>query len=564
MISFKDLVYERPDLEQAFKKIRQGIQSFKDATKGDEAVKYMQAFFDEMEEIDAMHELALIRYTLNTADEFYAKEQAFFDEMSPKIQEVSHEMDEAFLLSKHRKALEKAFGTLTFQIREQRKKTFSKDVIELLTKENQLSTSYSKLTSSAQIEFDGKTLNLSMMAPYMSDQNRDVRHQAQLKVSQFYADNESKFDQIYDDMVNVRTQIAKTLGYDTFTQLAYDRLGRLDYNEKDVSVYREQIVKYVVPIAQKLYQDQKERIGVDTLYSYDIPYTFKDGPAKPKGSEKELLAAADKMYREMSPVTHDFFSFLRQRDLLDVTARQGKEGGGYCTLLPKYKLPFIFANFNGTAHDVDVLTHEAGHALQMYLSKDYIPDYRMSTMEAAEIHSMSMEFLAWPWMSLFFKEDTQKYYYQHLASAIKFLPYGALVDHFQHEVYNNPHMTKEERKHTYKRLERMYLPHVNYDDDSFLDHGTFWFKQGHIFQVPFYYIDYTLAQVVALEMWSKDRDNHEQTFETYISLCKTGGSKTFTDILKHHGLTHVFSYGAIEKIMKPVQSFLEYFETSKL
>ncbi|MGB0175325.1 MAG: M3 family oligoendopeptidase [Acholeplasmataceae bacterium] len=564
MITFKDLEYKRPDLEKEFSHIRQIIETFKNASNGEEAVKNVHQYYEAMEEIDAMFELAMVRYTLNTKDEFYQKEQTFFDEASPKIQEVSHEMNDAFLASPYRTSLIETFGALTFNKREQSKKTFSKDIMTLLTKENQLSTAYSKLTASAEIPFDGKTLNLSMMAPYMSSSDREIRHQAQLAVSQFFKDNEAQYDNMYDDMVQVRTEIAKTLGYETFTQLAYDRLGRLDYTEKEVAIYRKQIIDHVVPIAQQLYEAQRKRIGVDTLYSYDIPLTFKDGPAKPKGTEAELLQAADTMYAEMSPVTKDFFSFIRDRDLLDVTARQGKEGGGYCTLLPKFKLPFIFANFNGTAHDVDVLTHEAGHALQMYLSKDYIPDYRMPTMEAAEIHSMSMEFIAWPWMKLFFKEDTQKYYYQHLASAIKFLPYGALVDHFQHDVYNHPEMTPEQRKARYKELERKYLPHINYDDDVFLDRGTFWFKQGHIFQVPFYYIDYTLAQVVALEFWSKDRANHEQTFETYVSVCKTGGTKTFTDILTSHGLSNVFDPQAMKTIMDPVKTFLDGFDVTKL
>ena len=564
MITFKDLVYERPDLEKEFRKIRDIIETFKNASNGEEAVKSVHQYYEAMEEIDAMFELAMVRYTLNTKDEFYQKEQTFFDEASPKIQEVGHEMNDAFLASPYRESLIKTFGSLTFDKREQSKKTFSKDIMALLTKENQLSTAYSKLTASAEILFDGKTLNLSMMAPYMSSSDRDIRHQAQLAVSQFFKDNEAQYDKIYDDMVHVRTEIAKTLGYASFTQLAYDRLGRLDYAEKEIAIYRKQIIEHVVPIAQQLYGAQRKRIGVDTLYSYDVPFTFKDGPAKPKGTETELLQAADTMYAEMSPVTKDFFSFMRDRDLLDVTARQGKEGGGYCTLLPKFKLPFIFANFNGTAHDVDVLTHEAGHALQMYLSKDYIPDYRMPTMEAAEIHSMSMEFIAWPWMKLFFKEDTQKYYYQHLASAIKFLPYGALVDHFQHDVYNHPEMTPDQRKARYKELERVYLPHINYDDDAFLDRGTYWFKQGHIFQVPFYYIDYTLAQVVALEFWSKDRADHEQTFETYVSVCKTGGTKTFTDILASHGLSNVFDPHAMKKIMDPVKTFLDTFDLTNL
>ena len=556
MKTFKEYDYLRPDLNLAFTEIREMIEAFKETQDKDEAVRLVHQYYERMEKIDLMAELAMVRYTLNTQDPFYQAEQTFFDEQSPNIQQVKHEMNDAFLASKHRHALKEAFGALTFERREQNKKTFHPNVMELLTKENQLSTEYSKLNASASIEFDGKTLNLSMMAPYMSHQDRDIRHQAQRAVSKFYETHEAQYDRIYDDMVKVRHDIALKLGYPSFVELAYDRLGRLDYTQKEVETYREQIIKYVVPIAAQMYEDQKKRIGVDTLYSYDVPFTFKNGPAKPKGNEAELLHAADQMYREMSPVTDEFFSFMRSRELLDLTARKGKEGGGYCTLFPEIKVPFIFANFNGTAHDVDVLTHEAGHALQMYLSKDYLPEDRMPTMEAAEIHSMSMEFLAWPWMTLFFKEDTQKYYYQHLASAIKFLPYGALVDHFQHEVYKHPEMTPAERKQTYKQLESMYLPHINYDDDTFLSKGTFWFKQGHIFQVPFYYIDYTLAQVVALEFWAKDQIDHEKTLETYISVCKTGGTKTFTDILSSHGLSNVFEPHAMNTIFKPVQQFL--------
>ena len=562
MKTFKEFEYLRPDLTQAFTEVRAIIESFKATEDKDEAVKFVHQYYEHMEKIDLMAELAMVRYTLNTQDPFYQAEQTFFDEQSPNIQQVKHEMNDAFLASKHRLALKEAFGTLTFERREQSKKTFHPDVMGLLKKENQLSTEYSKLNASASIEFDGKTLNLSMMAPYMSHQDRNMRHQAQLAVSKFYETHEAHYDRIYDDMVKVRHEIALKLGYPSFIELAYDRLGRLDYTQQEVKTYREQIIKYVVPIATQMYEEQKSRIGVDTLYSYDVPFTFKSGPAKPKGNEAELLKAADHMYREMSPVTDEFFTFMRSRELLDLTARKGKEGGGYCTLFPHIKVPFIFANFNGTSHDVDVLTHEAGHALQMYLSKDYLPEDRMPTMEAAEIHSMSMEFLAWPWMKLFFKEDTQKYYYQHLASAIKFLPYGALVDHFQHEVYKRPTMTPEERKQTYKQLERMYLPHMNYDDDAFLSKGTYWFKQGHIFQVPFYYIDYTLAQVIALEFWAKDQVNHEKTLETYISVCKTGGTKTFTDILTSHGLSNVFEPNAINAIFKPVQQFLASMDVS--
>jgi M3 family oligoendopeptidase len=453
--------------------------------------------------------------------------------------------------------LKQLHGPLIIDKYEQQNQLFSEKIMEDLTKEGLLTTEYSKLMSSAEIHFDGKVLNLSMMTPYMSSQDRNVRKEASLAVSHFFETNESKFDHIYDELVKVRTKIARTLGFNSFIELAYGRLGRLDYNQNDVKVYRESIVKDVIPYVSELFKKQQKRIGVDSLKRYDEAFTFISGPAKPKGDEVHLLKQADIMYAEMSKTTHTFFSFLREHESLDVTSRPNKEGGGYCTILPVYNIPFIFANFNGTAGDVDVLTHEAGHALQMYLSKDLIPEYRMPTMEAAEIHSMSMEFLAWPWMPLFFKEDTEKYYVQHLESALKFLPYGALVDHFQHEVYSNPNMTPEERKETYRHLESIYLPHRDYDTDAFIKKGTFWYRQSHIFQVPFYYIDYTLAQVVALEFWAKYQNKPSETLETYLNVCRDGGSKPFKTLITSHGLTNVFNPGAIKDIMKPIKNFLD-------
>jgi M3 family oligoendopeptidase len=263
------------------------------------------------------------------------------------------------------------------------------------------------------------------------------------------------------------------------------------------------------------------------------------------------------MYQEMSPETNEWFSLMLEKELMDLESKQGKAGGGYCTSLPDYKVPFIFANFNGTSHDVDVLTHEAGHALQGYLSKDHIPPYRWPTMESAEIHSMSMEFLAWPWMEHFFQEDTAKYKFNHLASSISFLPYGVLVDEFQHEVYGNPTLTPNERKTLWRRLEKKYLPFKDYGDDAFLERGGFWFRQGHIFGVPFYYIDYTLAQVCAFQYWVKHQANPKAAMKSYLELCRLGGSKSFTGLLASADLKNPFEQGTVAKIVKPIRAYLD-------
>lgn len=252
------------------------------------------------------------------------------------------------------------------------------------------------------------------------------------------------------------------------------------------------------------------------------------------------------------------------RELLELDAKEGKSGGGYCTYFPTFESPFIFANFNGTSGDVDVLTHEAGHAFQVYSSRHQIPAYRWPTMEAAEIHSMSMEFLAWPWIHGFFKEDTDKYKFSHLASAVSFLPYGVAVDEFQHAIYEKPEMTPDERKQTWRDIEKKYLPFKDYDDDTFLEKGTFWYRQSHIFTAPFYYIDYTLAQVVAFQYWIKSQSNHSEAFNQYLALCKLGGSKSFLNLLKTAKLENPFNDGVISKTMKPLIKYLNSVDDSEL
>jgi len=563
-MTFSNLPYKRPDIDALIANAHAIETKLVQEDNSEKIIDIIKTFFKLQDDIDMMAQLANIRYSLNTSDDFYEAERNFFDEQGPNVTEAIQKVIHTILKLDQREALETHFGALFFNKYEQQIKTFHPSIKDDLVKENKLITEYSKLIASARIDFDGKTLNLSKMAPYMQSLDRNIRHQAQLAVSQFLESKEAALDDIYDQLVKVRHQIARQLGYQNFIQLGYDRLGRLDYTLKDVEVYRKQIEQDVVPYVQSLVKRQQKRLKLDSIKSYDMGIKFLSGSAKPKGNKDDLLKAASKMYQAMDPSIHQFFEFMLDHELLDLDARENKESGGYATLIPNYGYPFIFANFNGTAHDVDVLTHEAGHALQMYLSKDLIPEYRHPTLEAAEIHSMSMEFFAWPWMEDFFKEDTQKYYFQHLAGSVSFLPYGALIDHFQHEVYGHPDMSKEERKHTFHQLEKRYMPHTDYDDDTFLNKGTYWYRQIHVFSDPFYYIDYTLAQVVAFYFWHAFREDKERALKTYLSVCKVGGSLTFSDILKHHGLPLPFQENMIASLMKPLQLYLDSIDDQNL
>ena len=563
-MKFNDYKYTRPNLDElkmTIEGLLEDIASGKDVKTELAAIKKVFAVQDD---IDTMSQLVGVRHSVDTRDEFYKKEQDFFDENSPHIQQINQLFIDKLLASENREALEQELGSLIFAQAELEKKTFKPEIIPDLQSENKLSTEYSQLLAGAKIEFQGGTYNLSQMRPFTQDLNRDTRHSAQLAVSKWFADNEEQIDRIYDDMVKVRTKIAKELGYENFVQLGYDRMGRTDYNHVDVKSYRDQVYESVVPLVNELTKRKATRIKIEDPKYYDLPLSFLSGNPTPKGTREHLVNEARDMYDDMSPQTGEFWRFMMDNGLLDLDAKEGKMGGGYCTFIPQHSAPFIFANFNGTAGDVDVLTHEAGHAFQVYSSRENIPAYRWPTYEAAEIHSMSMEFLAWPWIDKFFKEDTPKYKFSHLAGAVSFLPYGVAVDEFQHGVYENPELTPDERKTLWRNIEKKYLPFKDYDDDAFLEKGGFWFKQGHIFGVPFYYIDYTLAQVCAFQYWVLSQVDHAKALEEYIELCKLGGSKSFVALMESANLKNPFKQGVVSEIITPIQAYLDSIDDSIL
>lgn len=563
-MKFSEFKYERPNLDQLKSEMESLLKDIGGDADYEVEKKAIFKFFDLSDKLFTAASLVSVRNSIDTKDPFYEEEQSFFDENLPNLQQYEHLFLQKLLKSSHRKALEAELGTLIFAKGELAQKTFSPEIIPDLQQENKLSTEYSKLLAGAKIEFDGGTYNLSQMAPFLQDKNRDTRHRAQLAVSGFFAENETQLDRIYDDMVKVRTEMAKKLGYESFVQMGYDRFGRTDYDANDVKNYRDQIYAEIVPVVTELNERKGVRLGIKDLKSYDLALSFLSGNPKPQGDRAWQVDKATKMYDAMSKETSEFFHFMLDHELLELDSKPGKQGGGYCTYLPEYRAPFIFANFNGTSHDVDVLTHEAGHAFQVYQSRDLIPEYRWPTMEAAEIHSMSMEFLAWPWIHEFFLDDTPKYKFTHLAGALSFLPYGVLVDEFQHHIYEKPELTPEERKTLWRQLEKKYLPFKDYDDDQFLEKGTFWYRQGHIFGAPFYYIDYTLAQVCAFQYWVMAQSDHDKAFASYLALCKLGGSKSFVELLESAKLQNPFKSGTVKKIIEPIKAYLDGIDDTKL
>ncbi len=560
MLKFSEMPYTRPDLEAVKAEYAALTERLKAAQSYDEA----KAAFLEMEVLEkrvgTQSNLASIRNSIDTRDEFYDGEMTFWNGAYPVLQECGQAWTAAMLASPFRKDFEAEYGTLWSLNAEIELKTFSPEIMPDLQKENDLTLEYQKLIASARVEFEGKTYTQAQMGAFKTDPD-DHRRLAAWKASgQWYKDHQTDLDRIYDELVHLRDGMGKKLGYGGYTQLGYYRMGRNCYGREDVEKFRAAVQKYLVPVADAVRREQAKRLGKEHPLSFaDEALFFRSGNPRPVGTADDVLAMGRKFYSELSPETGAFFDAMLDGELMDVLAREGKAGGGYCTMIDDYGAPFIFANFNGTQGDVEVVTHEAGHAFAAWLNRDRVPSrYIWPGMEACEVHSMSMEFMAWPWAEDFFGDDARKFRYSHLAAALTFIPYGTMVDHFQHIVYEKPDMAPAERHNLWKELMGIYQPWLRLDGDiPFFGEGEGWQRQSHIYQSPFYYIDYCLAQTVSLEFWALLQKDRELAWEKYMAYARQGGCRTFTELLKNAGLDSPFEEKCLREVSAAAKDWLD-------
>ncbi len=563
-LKFEEFPINVPNEKKTIKKLSQLVEELKAANDVQKIIKVINKFHKYTEKLSTDMAVISIRYSLETNNPDIKAAQDKCDEISPLISNVSTQFAKILVESPFRPELEKKYGSYLFKMAEANLKSFDEKIIPELIQENKLVSEYDSILGSAEIEFRGETLNLSQLGKYTQDVDRATRKEAAKAMDKWMGEHEERIGQIYSELVLLRDKMAKKLGFERFTELGYLRLGRTDYNPEMVANYRKQIAETVVPVAQKLYKQQMKSLGIKKPQYYDYALHFKSGNPVPAGDEKYLVEAGHKMYSDMGKETKEFYEMMMDRHLMDLTARKGKTTGGYMSYLPAYKAPFIFSNFNGTDGDVNVLTHEGGHALQAYLSRNIkVPEYQSPTLEACEIHSMSMEFFAWKYATDFFGKDAEKYKYLHLSDAIEFLPYGISIDEFQHWVYDNPNATHAQRCEKWREIESRYTPHKRYDDTPTYAHGAYWIRQSHVFGSPFYYIDYTLAQVVAFQFLVEMNKNREKAFKKYIKLCKFGGQAPFVTLLEKNHLRNPFEDGNVAKVVKPLVKLLKTFDTSK-
>ena len=557
---FKDVKYVRPDIgkfTELVRGVRLRLMTAKTVEAADEAIGEYETAISSF---DTSYALCQILHDIDTSDEFYCNEIEFFEEASGRVEELASAFMTGLLNCPVADQLREKYGEMIFRKAKNQKEIVSPEILDELVKEASLENEYSQLQSEAEITFGKKTLNLSLLVPYLASTDRNVRKEAHTALDVYYQGRRETYDRIFDDLVKVRTEAARKLGYNTFTELGYKRMERYDYTRKDVEAFRENILKYIVPLTKQIRNLQRERLGVGELMFYDLPCLFKGGNPTPKVSKERYEEATGEFFRKMFGMSPSFFDVLSSHGFTDMLSRPNKSTGGYCMYLEDYCIPFVFMNGNGTYDDVATVVHEGGHAYAALQSAESTPfvECLSPTLETCEIHSTAMEYMSYPYMDIFYGKSAEQYSELHMTDGLLFLPYGCMVDEFQHVVYDKPELTPDERHAVWKELEERYQPYIKYDPSQTPFHamGGAWMKKDHIFTTPFYYIDYCLSQICALELWDESRIDMKSALQKYNDLCSLGGSDTFLSLLKGAGLESPFNTDVIKRLAYSTAEFL--------
>ena len=559
-MKFNEMTYTRPDIDALLARCRELAAKAAAAPDGDALVRLYYEQSEAFAEYNTAANLANIHYTCDTRDAYWKAEQDFFDANGPAVTNASVEISRAFLANPHVDALTEKFGTTCVAGMKNAILSMDDRTVELQQQFNALVSRYQQIYGGALVELDGKQLTIPQLGPYKEDLDSAVRRAAYEAEAGYFDAHRTELDELYGQIVQNLNAQARVMGYHDYSELSYVRMNRIGYGPEEIRKFRDQVANDVVPQLQKVMALRAKRTGIARPTFTDLPIMFKDGNPKPIPGYKARMDAARTMYHELSPETAEFIDFMQENELFDVESRPGKMSGGYMTSLPSYKAPFIFANWNDTSGDVDVLTHECGHAFEGYVAErdPAIPaDLECPGMESAEIHSMAMEFLTAPWHHLLFGRDTDKYALLHAEDSFVFLAYGCEVDEFQHIMYQNPDLTPDERNAEWLKLEKKYRPWIDFDNLPFYGRGAGWQRQLHIYECPFYYIDYCLSTMAALQFFLLSLTDHKDAWARYLRLVRRAGTASYTELLETAGLKVPFEEGSIKGIAQQMTDWLE-------
>ena len=497
-MKFSDIKYERPDIEVSGRGIKKLIKELEVSKTVEEHLNIINQIYYIFNGIDSMRLVVFINNMIDINNSSFSAEKEYINTVGPILKALKIDLYRVIDNSFCKNELKNILGEQYFKIIGSSLDTISDKVIRYIKEENNLCGNYAKIIANGKIKMFGKEFLLSEANKFHVNKNRILRKLSYEAKYDFFRNNEENIDKIYDKLIYIRDIMSKELGYINYTDLSYNKLNRTDYNSSDIKLFRDFIKKYIVPLTVELRTKQSVRLGVENIKYYDEKITYKYGNPELKVKKERFLNTLDSVFESLSKEIKEVFSDIKENEFMDLDIKKGKTPGGYCIYIDKRFPPYIIANLDGTAYDVELFMHEFGHSVQRCFSKKFLlPEYNLPTLELGEIPSMAMELLIWPYIDLFFGIDADKYRYHYLSQVVFFIPYCAAIDEFQHFIYENPNISIEARKIKWRELEEVYMPYKDYESNRYLNAGSIWHMQGHIFFSPFYYIDY-LAKITRI------------------------------------------------------------------
>ena len=524
----------------------------------------IEQFLLDRSELDAAASEAgsnlYIAMTCNTEDED-AKNAflSFVENVEPELKKIGFELNKKVVRSKHVEDLDKDRYGILLRDWFADVEIFREENVPLQTEDTKLGQEYAELCGAMMVDFDGEERTMPQMGVYQQDQDRSVRESAWRAVAERRLQDRKTIDGIFDKMVTNRNQTANNAGFEEYRGYMFAVKHRFDYTPEDCIAFHEAIEETCMPIVRKLAEERKSALGVETLRPWDLAVDPHGNDAlKPFDTADDLIEKTSKVFHRMDSGLGEMFDTMRDGGYsLDLASRKGKAPGGYQASRDRQRKPFIFMNAASLPRDLDTMVHEAGHAFHYMLCRhDDLVWYRSAPLEFAEVASMSMESLSYPFLDEFYSpEEIKRAIRKHLEGIVSVLPWVATIDAFQHWIYLNPEHTQEERTAHWLELGERFGGGVDWSGLE-AEQEAVWHRQLHPFEVPFYYVEYGIAQLGALQMWLKYRENSDDAIAAYKNGLTLGASKPLPTLFEAAGLQFDFTTDMVSTLMKTVEEEL--------
>jgi len=502
-----------------------------------------------------------IRMTCDTENEELRKKYIFFvEEIQPKIAPLSNKLNEMALQSNYLDQLDHIGYNIMIRGLKKEFEIFREENIPLFTELQTGSQKYGQISGAMTVEIDGKEMTLQQAAVLLQSTDRNLREEVYNKISNRRLKDNDKLDKLYSKLISLRHQVGKNADFDNYRDYMFDAMGRFDYTPEDCFAFHQSVATEVVPLLDQLSGKRKETLGLDILRPWDKAVDPSGNPAlKPFGSSEELVDRTIECFKRLDPYLGDCLAIMRQMGHLDLDSRKGKAPGGYNYPLAEIGVPFIFMNATSTLRDMVTILHEGGHAVHSFLTKDLeLNEFKNTPAEVAELASMSMELISMEHWDLFFEdeEELKRAKREHLEQIIETLPWVATIDKFQHWIYENPYHSKEDRKATWNEIFNTFSDSITDWSELSENKDYLWQKQLHLYEVPFYYIEYGMAQLGAIAIWKNFKEDPHKGLEGYINALKLGYTKSIPEVYTAANIKFDFSKEYINQLISLVREEL--------